>query len=177
MLVLAKKKHFFFEMFDSPPVRLGPACVRAPQTRQGGNFFLRVTVTYFLFFPRGRRSKCRQTMKGPGKGQGKPGRGKCKGKGKGKDKGKGKGSGAGVGNTRSVRFSSTRVSLHSTMEGGTSTVVSGLPTTEEPLSQTTFCRTFLSCRTKNVLVRICSALVSMIKILPSGIMPTCRILW
>jgi hypothetical protein len=32
--------------------------------------------------------------------------------------------------------------------------------------QTTFCRTFLSCRTKNVLVRICSALASMIKILP-----------
>jgi len=54
-----------------------------------------------LFFPpRGRRSKRRQTMKGPGgKGQGKPGRGKGKGKGKGKDKGKGKGSGAGVGST------------------------------------------------------------------------------
>ena len=56
--------------------------------------------------------------------------------------------------TRSARFSSTRVSLHSRMEGGNSTVVNGLPTTEEPLSQTTFCRTFLSCRTKNVLVRI-----------------------
>ncbi len=69
MLVLAN------ELFDSPPVfawvlpvfvrlepgivrfssrfRLGPACVRAPQTRR--KLFLRVTVTYFLFFLRGRR--------------------------------------------------------------------------------------------------------------------------
>ena len=93
MLVLAN------EMFDSPPVFAWVLPVFVPPTRQGGNFFLRVTVTYFLFFPRGRRSKRRQTMKGPGKGQGKPGRGKCKGKGKGKDRGKGKGSGAGVGST------------------------------------------------------------------------------
>ena len=49
-------------------------------------------VAYFLFFqlfPRGRRSKRRQTMKEPGpggKGQDKPGRGKGKGKDKDKDK-------------------------------------------------------------------------------------------
>jgi hypothetical protein len=75
------------------------------------------------------------------------------------------------------RFLSTPVLLHSRMEGGKSTVVNGLPTTGATLPQTKFCRTFSSCRTKNALVRICSALVSMIKILPSGVMPTCRILW
>ena len=74
-------------------------------------------------------------------------------------------------------FSASRSRRYWFHTGGTSTVVNGLPTTEEPLSQTTFCRTFLSCRTKNVLVRICSALVSMIKILHSLMMPTCCILW
>ena len=54
------------------------------------------------------------------------------------------------------------------MEGGKSTVVNGLPTTGVTLPQTKFCRTLPSCRTKNALVRICSTLVSMIKILPSG---------
>jgi hypothetical protein len=66
------------------------------------------------------------------------------------------------------------VLLHSRMEGGKSTVVNGLPTTGATLPQTKFCRTLLSCRTKNALVRICSALVSMIKILPNGVMPSCR---
>jgi hypothetical protein len=55
--------------------------------------------------------------------------------------------------------------------------VNGLLTTGATLPQTKFCRAFSSCRTKNALVRICSALVSMIKILPSGVMPSCRILW
>ena len=42
MLVLAN------EMFNSPPVfALGSACVRALPTRQGGNFFSSVTVTYW----------------------------------------------------------------------------------------------------------------------------------
>ena len=73
MLVLAN------EMFDSPPVFAWvlPVFVRLQPGKE--ETFFSVTVTYFLFFPRGRRSKCRQTlMKGPGKGQGKPGRGKGK---------------------------------------------------------------------------------------------------
>jgi hypothetical protein len=44
--------------------------------------------------------------------------------------------------TRSARFSSTLVSLHSRMESGISTVVNGLPTTGKTLPQTTLCRTF-----------------------------------
>ena len=43
--------------------------------------------------------------------------------------------------TRSSRFSSTPVSLHSRMEGGTSTAVNGLPTTVKPTQQTTFVQT------------------------------------
>jgi hypothetical protein len=77
MLVLAN------EMFDSPPVFAWvlPVFVRLKPGKEE-TFFSASWSRIFLFFPRGRRSKRRQTMKGPGvKGRGKPGRGKGKGKG------------------------------------------------------------------------------------------------
>jgi hypothetical protein len=97
-------------------------------------------------------------MKGPGgKGQGKPGRGKGKGEDKGKDKGKGKGSGAGVGSTypnlgRPKNFQPTQQDRQRT--GNITEYFRRAETTPQPV-----------------------ALASMIKILPSGMMPNCRILW
>jgi hypothetical protein len=55
-----------------------------PPTRQGGNFFSSVTVTYFLFFSTSVVEVVKKTMlKVPAK----VGGGKGKGKGRGKDRG------------------------------------------------------------------------------------------
>jgi hypothetical protein len=119
MLVLAN------EMFDSPPVFAWvlPVFVRLKLGKEE-TFSPRHGHVFFVFSTWS-TSRRRQTMKGPvGKGQGKPGRGSfsirrptwrsCSLRKQ---------------RTRSARFSSPPVSLHSRMEGGTSTVVNGLPTT------------------------------------------------
>ena len=77
-------------MFNSSSCfRLGPACVRAPPTRQGGNCFSSVTVTYFCFFHVDDVEASSKDDEGgwwEGPGQAKPeGKGKGTGKGTGKE--------------------------------------------------------------------------------------------
>ena len=91
MLVLAN------EMFDSPPVFAWvlPVFVRLQPGKE--ETFLRVTVTYFLFFPRQStfETSSQDDEGGLGRARARQGAwGQGKGKGKGRGKGKGKGSGA-----------------------------------------------------------------------------------